>query len=98
MTRLILLAALLAAAPAAASTAAADAAVEKASAAACLKAAGLKNGKVGTPVRFSDTLGVDAREVTGTWAQPHMRGAKARMLCLYDRRTRAAEVQEAAKR
>lgn len=91
-----LLTIVIAAAPVAAhaSTAAADAAVDKASSAACLKAAGLKNASVGPATRFSDAVLMDARTVTGTWPQPHMKGAKATMLCLYNRRERTAEAQE----
>lgn len=65
------------------------------SAAACTKAAGLLAPVLSPPVRFGDTLGVDARLVTGAAPQPHMRGRQVSMLCLYDRRTRRAEVQEA---
>jgi hypothetical protein len=47
-------------------------------------------------VRFDDTVGLDARLVTGAWKPAHMKGAKTVMLCLYDRKTRRASVQEAA--
>lgn len=68
--------------------------VDKASEAACLKAAKLDNAAIGQPIRYSDRVLIDAREVTGNWPQPHMNGAKARMLCLYNRRTKRVEVQE----
>ena len=68
--------------------------VDKASQAACLKAAGLNDAVTGPPIRYSDRLLIDARVVSGTWPQPHMKGAKAEMLCLYHRRTKRVEVQE----
>ena len=63
---------------------------------ACLKAAGLTGAQAGSPIRFSDNIMFDARVVEGTWPQPHMKGAKARMLCLYNRKNKRAEVQELA--
>ena len=70
--------------------------VDKASQAACLNAANLNNAETGPPIRYSDRLLIDARVVTGTWPQPHMKGAKAKMLCLYHRRSKRVEVQELA--
>ena len=85
-----LLIAVLLAAPAAgwASTPQSYAALDRASAAACLATADLVGGRVGPPMRFSDRTRMDARLVTGTWRPAHMNGAEARLLCLYDRRTR----------
>jgi heat shock protein HslJ len=77
-----------------ASTPAAWDALDRRSTAACLQAAGLLNARVGPPTRFSDRIGVEVRTVTGTWPQPHMRGASASLVCVYDRRTRRAETQE----
>lgn len=71
-------------------------AVDRASAAACIAAAGLQRPTVSAPVRFGDASGVDARLVSGTWPQPHMKGREGTLLCLYDRRSKRAEVQEAA--
>jgi heat shock protein HslJ len=68
--------------------------LDKASEAACLKAANLGGGTIAAPIRYSDRVGIDARVVTGTWPQPHMKGAKAKMLCLYNRKTKRVEVQE----
>ncbi len=82
--------------PAQAATPVSFAALDRASATACLKAAGLRDAGAGPATRFSDRNGMDARVVTGTWPQPHMKGAAATMLCLYDRRVRRAEVQELA--
>ena len=70
--------------------------VDTASQNACLKAAGLNGAQVGPPIRFSDNIMMDARVVEGTWPQPHMKGAKARMLCLYNRKNKRVEVQELA--
>lgn len=69
---------------------------DKASEAACLKAANLGSAIIGPPIRYSDRSGIDARVVTGTWPQPQMKGAKAKMLCLYNRKTKRVEVQELA--
>lgn len=86
---------LLAISPASASTKSADAKVERASAVACVKAAGLLDAQAGTITRFSDKFGVDVRPVMGRWPQPHMRGQPlAQMYCIYDRRTGRVEVQE----
>jgi heat shock protein HslJ len=88
--------AMLLAAPAPAATPEAWAKLDKASEAACLKAANLGGATIGPPIRFSDRTGVDARVVTGMWPQPHMKGAKANMLCLYNRKNKRVEVQELA--
>ncbi len=77
-----------------ASTSAAYAALDRASAAACMRASGLRGAKVGAAVRFSDRVLIDARIVSGTYTQPHMKGAKATMLCAYNRRSKRAETQE----
>lgn len=84
------------AAPAFSSTPASWAKLDAASEAACIKAASISGAKVGPPIRYSDKTMIDARLVEGTWPQPHMKGAKARMLCLYNRKTKRAEVQELA--
>lgn len=84
-----------AASPSQASTPAAYAALDRQSSAACIKASGLRDARVGEAVRFSDSFLMDARTVSGVWPQAHMKGAKANMLCLYNRRTRRAETQEA---
>ena len=88
--------AMLLAAPATAATPEAWMKVDRASEAACLKAANLGGATAGPPVRFSDRTGVDARVVTGTWPQPHMKGAAAKILCLYNRKNKRVEVQELA--
>ena len=94
MIRTLTLAALLAA-PAAASTPAAWNALDAKATTACTTAATeIKDAQVGPAVRFSDGFGVDVREVTGTYKPHHMLGKKARMYCLYDRKSGRAEVQD----
>ena len=85
---------MLAASPVAGSTPASFAALDRQSARACTRAAGLNDTQVAPPTRFSDRMLIDARVVTGKWRPAHMKGASATMLCLYNRRTRRAEVQE----
>ncbi len=93
---LLALAGALPATPSAASSPSAWSALESDAAKACAAASGLRNPVVSaTTVRYDDTLGVDARLVSGTWPQPHMKGSQALMLCLYDRRARRAQVQDA---
>lgn len=92
--------ALLAAAPAAASTPAAWSAHDAAVKAACIKAAdkdaGLVAAAVSRPILFGDATGAKtAMLVQGRYKQPFMKNAKGQMLCLYDRRTKRAEVSEA---
>ena len=79
-----------------ASSSASFARLDDASSAACLRASGLRDAKVGAVTRFSDRAGMDARLVTGIWPQPHMKAALATMLCLYNRRSKTAEVNELA--
>ena len=82
--------------PASAATPRSYAALDRQTSAACIVASGLRNATVGPVVRFSDTVMMDVRTVTGTYPQAHMRGAKGEMLCLYNRRTKRAETQETA--
>lgn len=84
------------AAPAFSATPDAWAKVDAASSAACVKAANLVGAIAGPPIRYSDKVLIDARVVEGSWPQPHMKGAKAKMLCLYNRKTKRVEVQELA--
>ena len=73
------------------------AALDKASAKACIAASGFLKAKVSAATHFSDELGYDARMVSGTYPQKHMKGATGHMLCLYARKTKQVEVQELAK-
>lgn len=77
-----------------ASTSASYAALDRRSSAACITASGLANANVGPVTRFSDRLNIDTRTVTVTYSQPHMAGASATMLCLYNRSTRRVETQQ----
>ena len=101
MTRRLILSSLAAAmlaAPAYAATPGAYAALDRQTSAACIAASGLRNAAVGPVTRFSDRFLMDARTVTGTYPQAHMKGATGTMLCLYNRRTKRAETQEMASR
>src|SRR3546814_18753830 len=81
------LAVAIAAVPVAASTPQAYRELDRASSMACLRASGFRNAAFApSPLRFSDRLGVDARLITGTFPQPHMKGRQGMALCLYDRR------------
>ncbi|HET8611659.1 MAG TPA: hypothetical protein VFL92_02720 [Sphingomonas sp.] len=88
--------ALLAAAPAAASTPSAWAKERAAAAQACQKASGLINARASAPIAFPDRWHMDAMLVSGLWPQHHMKRKAATMLCLYDRRTHHAAVEDAA--
>jgi len=81
--------------PALASTGAAWAASNRAGKAACIAAANLARPSVSSPLNFSDQVGRDAMLVRGMYKQRFMKNAWGTMLCLYDRRTRRAEVVEA---
>ena len=95
--RAILLTAALIAAPAAAATHHARTHADTGAASACAAASELQGAKVSRDVmRFSDAAGVDARVVTGTYKPRHMRGREAQMLCLFNRKSHHAEVQELA--
>lgn len=97
MTRILLLSGFLLtmlAATADAATTRSYSKLDRQTSAACIAASGLRAATVGTVVRFSDGFLMDARIVTGTYPQPHMKGAKGTMLCLYNRRTKRAETQE----
>jgi len=75
-----------------ASTPQAWAALFRTAQAACQSASGLKQSKVvGAPVDFSTHVLVI---VTGTWPQPHMKGASGRFACLFDKARGTAEAQE----
>jgi heat shock protein HslJ len=80
--------------PAMAATPAAYAALDHRTERACIAASGFRNASVSPPIRFSDRVGMDARTVTGSYAEPHMNGQSGTMLCLYNRASRRAETQE----
>ena len=88
--------ALLIAGPAAAATPAEWTKSAAAAGRACRQASALKAAKVGgRPLVFGDRTAQTALLVTGTWKPKHTKGARATMLCLYDRRSGAAETAEA---
>lgn len=87
--------AMMAIGPASASSPAAWAQHDKDTQQACAAASELNNPVVHPKaVLFDDTVGMDARLVTGNWKPAHMKGAKAVMLCLYDRKARKATAQD----
>src|SRR3546814_17462466 len=89
----------IAALPAVAATPQAYEELDRTSSLACLRASGFRDAAYAPePLRFSDRLGVDARLVTGTYAQSDMKGKQGMVLCLYDRKSKRAEVVDAAPR
>src|SRR3546814_9534813 len=83
----------IAALPAVAATPQAYEELDRTSSLACLRASGFRDAAYAPePLRFSDRLGVDARLVTGTYAQSDMKGKQGMVLCLYDRKSKRAEV------
>ena len=61
----------------------------------CAAASGFKDAKaVGKPVVFDDTVAQTALLIRGTYPQKHMAGKQGEVLCLYNRKTRRASVQE----
>jgi hypothetical protein len=96
MHRLIPLTALtLLTAPAAASTSAAWLQLEKEAKRSCIQVSQFRAPRASAMVVFDDATGVAALLVTGTYRQPHMKGAKGTNLCLYNRRTKKAVAEEA---
>lgn len=82
--------------PALASSPAAWSAHDKEVAARCAKASGLKNAQpAGRPMVFDDSVGMTALLVSGRYPQRHMKNRPARVLCLFDRKSRDAVVTEA---
>ena len=68
---------------------------EKEVATACFAASGFKDAEAHTKlIVFGDDVGRDALIVEGVYPQPHMDGAKGKMLCLFDKATRTAAVSE----
>jgi hypothetical protein len=83
------------AAPASASTPAAWQKLEKQAQRGCIAASAFAQPKLSNMIIFDDATGVVALLVTGTYRQRHMKGAKGTSLCLYNRRTGKAAVEEA---
>lgn len=81
---------------AAASSEAAWAKGDKAMQAACLKASGLKAAKAaGAIIHYDDDVGYSALLIGGRYPQPFMKNKPGKELCLYQRATQKAVVQEA---
>jgi hypothetical protein len=81
---------------AAASSEAAWAKGDKAMQVACLKASGLKAAKaVGAIIHYDDDVGYSALLIGGRYPQPFMKNKPGKELCLYQRATQKAVVQEA---
>ncbi len=96
MHRLIILAtASLLAAPASASTPAAWQQLQKQAERSCISASAFARPRVSNMIVFDDTTGVVALLVSGTFRQRHMKGATGTNLCLYNRQTKKAVVEEA---
>jgi len=70
---------------------------EKEVASKCVKACGLKKAQVvGDIVFFDDErVGFDAVMIRGRYSQPQMKNAEGYALCLFNKRTRQAECNEA---
>lgn len=64
--------------------------------AACAAASELRNPKpAGSTVEFDDRVGLTAVIIDGYYKQPSMKNKRGRLLCLFDKRTRAASVSDA---
>jgi hypothetical protein len=63
--------------------------------ASCLTRSGLRAPRaVGNISSFSDEVAYDALLIVGHYPQPHMKNAQSSVLCLFNRKTRVAEVAE----
>lgn len=62
---------------------------------ACIAKSGLKAVKITGYIDTFEKVTVSTLE--GTWPQPHMKGAKARFACVFDKQTGKAEAQELQK-
>ncbi|WP_454883935.1 hypothetical protein [Sphingomonas oryzagri] len=62
---------------------------------ACLRASGMDGAAASAPVHFSDRSALDVLLVTGHYPPRVNKGRAGTMLCLYDRRTKLAQVRDA---
>jgi hypothetical protein len=63
---------------------------------ACAAASGLnKPHAAGDLIEFQDSVGYTAVLIAGRYPQPHMHGTRGRVLCLFDKRTRQANISVA---
>jgi hypothetical protein len=96
MRRTIILAILLSASqPVLASSPDAWAALKKQAERSCIAASGFRRPRASSAIIFDDRVGIVAMLVTGTFTQARLRSATGTNLCLYNRRTRTAAVEEA---
>ena len=69
---------------------------EKEVTSACAAASNLRDAKPGgNLIEFDDHVGFTAVIIDGHYPQPHMKHKRGRVLCLFDKRTRAAFVSDA---
>ncbi|MFN2994921.1 hypothetical protein [Serratia plymuthica] len=93
---IIVFAAVITAFNAAASSEAAWTKGDKAMQVACLKASRLKAAKaVGAIIHYDDDVGYSALLIGGRYPQPFMKNKPGKELCLYQRATQKAVIQEA---
>jgi hypothetical protein len=92
---MILATAALLAAPASASTPAAWQQLQKQAERGCISASAFARPRLSNMIVFDDTTEVVALLVSGTFRQRHMKGATGTNLCLYNRKTKKAVVEEA---
>ena len=96
MRRLTLLALLpILASPATGSSTAAWAQLQRQAERSCVERSGFIRPRVSNMIVFDDSTGVVAILVTGIFRQRSMSGASGTNLCLYNRRTKKAVVEEA---
>jgi hypothetical protein len=63
---------------------------------ACTAASGLNRAHAaGELIEFNDSVGYTAVLIAGHYPQAHMHGASGRVLCLFDKRTRQANISVA---
>jgi hypothetical protein len=63
---------------------------------ACAAASGLRQPHAaGELIEFDDRVGYTAVLIAGHYPQPQMHGARGRVLCLFDKRTRQANISVA---
>ncbi|MGL5384342.1 MAG: hypothetical protein ACRDCA_00465 [Serratia sp. (in: enterobacteria)] len=68
---------------------------DKAMRTACLKASELKDTKVvGGTIHYDDSVGYSALVIAGRYPQPFMKNKPGKELCLYQRTSKKAVVQE----
>lgn len=93
---IIVFAAVITAFNVAASSEAAWASGDKALQTACLKASGLKGAKAaGSIIHYGDDVGYSALLIAGRYPQAFMKNKPGKELCLYQRATQKAVVQDA---